>query len=268
MSGVLHKADLGDMDKMRVLGQYAVVYVVDGGGFYEDVRGHWQRITAGDLILVFPTLGHRYGPVPASGQRWSEVYLVFDGPVFELWEKTGLIRQEQPVLHLEPVDYWLSRFDSVLGAPREVGFAPPLLEVCRLQQVLAEAVVGGPTASSGPGRQSQLQWASRACALLELDRTPWLDLPGVARELGTSCASFRKRFTRVVGVPPARYRAARVIDRACELMQQGSLSDKQIAARLGFCDEFHFSRRFKKIVGVPPRVFRRRLPGSAPEART
>jgi AraC-like DNA-binding protein len=71
---------------------------------------------------------------------------------------------------------------------------------------------------------------------------------------------FRKRFTRATGLPPARYRGTRLIDRACELMQQGALTDRQIAEQLGFCDEFYFSRRFKQVTGRRPRQFRASLP--------
>lgn len=243
------------MDSMRVLGHYAIVYVFDGGGFYRDARGVDQRVTAGDLLVLFPTLGHSYGPGPQD--TWSEFYLVFNGLVFELWEKHGLLRPDQPIHRLDPVDYWLKRFESVLGAPRTLGFAPPLLEVCRLQQVLGEALVGGPR---GAADQADAQWVSRACALLEADLSRSLDMHDLAEQLGGSYASFRKRFTRLVGTPPARYRSVRIIERACELMQQGSLTDKQIAAALGFCDEFHFSRRFKQIVGSSPRQYRRSLP--------
>jgi AraC-like DNA-binding protein len=60
-------------------------------------------------------------------------------------------------------------------------------------------------------------------------------------------------------MPPARYRSARIIDRACELMQKGLNSNKLIAQELGFSDEHHFSRRFKAITGCPPSVFRKRI---------
>ena len=66
-------------------------------------------------------------------------------------------------------------------------------------------------------------------------------------------------FTQIVGMPPAKYRAARIIDRACELIQNSDLSDKQIAEKLGFCDEYYFSRSFKKIRGASPRAFRKTL---------
>lgn len=240
---------------MRILGSYALVYLLDGSGSYEDANGFRQKIGPGDIIFVFPRLGHYYGP--GRKEHWTEIYLVFDGPVFELWERQGLLDSRQPIHHAEPIDRWLRRLESVLGAPHQTGFSPPLLEVCRLQQVLAELLLGG---HQGGGRAEDMRWAARMCALLAADLDKTMDLSHLARQAGTSYSSFRKRFTRVVGTSPARYRSTRAIDRACELMQTGSLTDKQIAAQLGFCDEYHFSRRFKQLTGTPPRQFRRSLP--------
>ena len=248
MAGFLRNNPGISPGRPRVLGRYAVVYVVDGAGRYADANGYSQAIQAGDLIVLFPELAHSYGG------PWSEFYLVFEGPVFDLWRRHGLLDPRRPVLHVEPVHYWLSRLESVLGAPRRVGFAPPLLEVCRLQTVLGEALVGGVR------DRGDLDWVAKACALLESDLQREVDLHELAAKLGTSFDSFRKRFTQIVGRPPAQYRRYRLIDRACELMQQGALTDKAIAAQLGFCDEFHFSRCFKAVTGRSPREFRRQLP--------
>jgi len=241
---------------MRVFGKYAIIYLVDGEGRFEDSLGYTTAIRPGDLMFVFPEIGHRYGP--QSHQTWNEFYLVFEGPIFDLWRQSGLLNPDRPVHHVEPVDYWLDRFESVLGAPREPGYSPPLLEVCRLQTALAEALVGGP---KGPAYPEQMQWVSRACALLDSDLRPGVGIDSFAERFGMTPDSFRKRFTRVLGISPARYRAKRMIDRACRLMASGQLTDKQIADQLGFCDEFHFSRRFKQMTGVNPRTYRKRLPG-------
>ncbi|MFG0247615.1 MAG: helix-turn-helix domain-containing protein [Phycisphaeraceae bacterium JB051] len=247
---------IGDPD-MRVLGEYAVVFLLAGSGHYADANAVRSAIAPGDLILVFPDLPHRYGPGP--DETWTEMYLVFNGPVFSLWDQKGLIDRASPVMHLEPLDYWAKRFESILGAPHEAGHAPPLLEVCRLQEVLAEIFTSSSHADSQHDA-SDRQWLSHACMLLETDlanrRHPWQ----VAEHLGMDYERFRKRFTQLMGMPPARFRNNRIIDRACEMMQSTMLSDKQIALSLGFCDEFYFSKRFKQLVGVTPSVFRRRLP--------
>ncbi|MEI6071767.1 MAG: AraC family transcriptional regulator [Verrucomicrobiae bacterium] len=239
----------------RVFGQYAVVYVLDGKAFYSDAHGARQDIGPGDMILVFPDLAHAYGPKGGGG--WTTLWLSFNGKIFDLWREQGLLDDRRPVHHLEPVDVWFRRFDSILGAPRQTGYAPPLLEVCRLQTLLAEIV-------TGTGRQTayqeDLRWASRACARIDATLASVPDWESIARYLGTTPEAFRKRFTRLVGHPPARYRTGRLVDRACVLMQERRLADKQIAEELGFCDEFYFSRRFKQITGHSPRAFRRLLP--------
>ncbi len=253
-SGNNPKAAGNWMRRPRVLGQYALVYVYEGSGRYSDANGLDLAIAAGDLILVFPDLAHQYGP---GRSGWSEYYLVFEGPVFDLWREQGVLDEHRPVHHLQPIDHWLRRSESVLGAPAGPGLSPPLLEVCRVQQVLAEALSGGPR---GRLRQDQLNWASRACALLEADMSQPADLEKIAETMGVTYATFRRQFRQLVGLPPARYRSQRVIDRACELMQRTDLSDKQIAAELGFCDESHFSKRFRQLAGQSPRAFRRQRP--------
>src|SRR5690606_30265085 len=96
----------------RVFGQYAVVYVHAGEGRYVDESGLDRAIVPGDLIYVFPTLGHRYGPL--EGATWEELFLVFDGPVCRLWQEAGLLDPRRPVGHLTPIGHWRRRWESVL----------------------------------------------------------------------------------------------------------------------------------------------------------
>jgi AraC-like DNA-binding protein len=243
----------GAPSTMRIFGSYALVYSLDGQAHYQDGNGLERDIVPADLIVVFPELAHRYGPRP--GQRWTEFFLVFEGPVFDLWRECGLLDVERPILHVEPVDQWLTKLEAVPGAPRQPGSEQPMVEVCRLMQVMAEALAWG----GGQGTPAEQRIMARARAALESDHARELDLEQLSRELGMSYETFRKRFARHCGMPPARYRVARLVDRACALMETSSLTDKQIADRLGFGNQFYFSRRFKQIVGVSPREFRRRV---------
>jgi len=236
----------------RVLDSFAVVLTLSGSARYRDTLGADFIMTAGNLLIIFPGLSHTYGP--AVGQDWSEFYAIFEGRVFDLWLQTGLLNPKRPIHHVHPLNHWLSKLESISQASGLADAQSTLQSICGLQLLLAEAI--GTQGSSI--EDSVEQRIAHACALLEADHQQQLSLKSLAKKLGFGYESFRKLFADHMGLPPAKYRAARLIDQACQLMQKGQQSDKQIAHSLGFCDEFHFSRRFKQIVGASPSHFRGR----------
>jgi AraC-like DNA-binding protein len=228
---------------MRTLGNYAVIYLLRGVGTFADARGFRCKLVPGDFWIVFPEIAHWYGP--PKGSLWDEFYIVFSGPVFDLWRAKGLMNLAKPVSHLEPLDYWLRRMEeAVLGAEDS------LQQVCSLQQLLAVALEASGEAQP-PG------WLARAQSLLESGDD---SIQNVARAVGVSYERFRKRFTASTGMSPAHYRAVRLVDKACAFIVAGALTNKQIAARLNMCDEFHFARKFKQIIGLTPAQFRLKMP--------
>lgn len=239
---------------LRVLDSYAAVYLLAGSGRYADANGTRTALAPGDLLLLFPGLGHAYGPQP--GQTWSELYLLFDGPVFDLWRSAGLLDPARPTRRLAPVDRWAAAFERVFVELQRTGSGAALSTVCALLTVLADAEPTAPPEDA----QADHWWLSRASALLDADIRREQPLEAIAARLSMSYDGFRKRFRRLAGVAPARYRTQRSIDRACELLAEGELTGRQIAAALGFNDEFHFSRRFRQLTGSTPSQFRSALP--------
>jgi AraC-like DNA-binding protein len=237
---------------MRILGSYALVYIMHGSGRYIDARGANQKVTAGDLIQIFPDIAHSYGPMP--GETWDEIYIVFDGPVFDLWRSNGLLDESRAICRLTPIDYWLRRIESIATA--EEGLLP-LIAICRLQDLLAEIWQFQHT---GGLDDADRAWLSGAKRLLQ-EPVAWedFDLKTVADRLAMSYVGFRKKFAHLAGMSPGKFHMKSVMDRACDMMRSGDCTNRLVADRLGFCDEFHFSRRFKQIVGLTPSQFRRQV---------
>ena len=243
------------LSRARVLRSFALVYLLSGAGEFESGKIR-QPVEAGDLMLLFPNVPHRYGP--GETQNWNEFYILFEGPVFEHWENLGLLDSNHPVERLEPVAYWRRRFHSVVEPAVGARQVSALSSVCKLQHVLADVLV---SVTEGKMNPEDRRWLDRACALLE-EAAPAeeLDWNAIAGELHMSYENFRKRFARLAGVPPSKYRIRKVMEQAAEHLMQSRLTLKEVADLCGFCNEFHFSRRFKQIVGLSPRDFRRQLP--------
>ena len=256
MAGFLNKSGSLVFESMRVLGSYALVYLMEGSGIYYDVNHYKQPLRAGNLLLLFPELAHSYGP--RRGDLWNELYVVFDGPAFDLWREVGLLTPQRPVLHLEPIDAWSQKlgflFLSQHAAAGPESEATRVSAVCRLISALTEAVAEN-GAAARTERITQ-EWLGRACWLLEADLGNDLPLTDVATRLGLSYESFRKRFQQATGVAPARYRTGKRIEAARALLEHTRMTNKEIAHSLGFSDAFHFANRFKQITGMTPRTYR------------
>jgi AraC-like DNA-binding protein len=238
----------------RTIDYYSATYILDGRCHYTEPGGRDLVFVPGDLFFCFPGIPHRFDPMP--GEQFSEFWCSFSGPAFDLWRDAKVLDPDKFYLHLEPTEYWLGRFESLYSRLRSDSLGPTVA-VMALQNLFAEALALA--GDSGAYREDR-QWVAQAKSLIDaVDRVDMLDLESVARSLSMSYSSFRRRFVQLVGMPPGRYHSERLMDRACQWLYEGKITNKEIAERCGFSSEFHFSERFKQIVGMSPRDFRRRL---------
>lgn len=256
LAGLLQNAPGIDPRSMRVLGSFALVLLVAGKGYYQDARGTRRDLVPGDVVVVFPDVPQAYGPSGPGG--WTQVYFVFAGPQFELWRQSGLLRPDHPVLRVGAAPYWRERLAHVLEGDPQGRRGGGIRALGRLVEVVAELIAADAEARS-PGRD---RWLERSLMLLG-HRTAqgWLAPQDVAREVGLTYESFRKRFVQLSGESPGQYQRRRRLDWARAAIYQGDRTIKQIADELGFCDVFHFSKAFKQVVGTTPSDYRRRVRG-------
>lgn len=98
----------------------------------------------------------------------------------------------------------------------------------------------------------------RCRAFLEARYTDVEGIGAAARQCNVSPEHFSRLFRRFAGMSAEAFLKRLRINQATRLLQQSSLSVKEIALRAGFNDQFHFSKSFKSEHGVPPTHFRGR----------
>ena len=251
MAGTIAGSDGTGGSRMRVFGQWALVYSVSGRFFYKDERGSRADLEPGSWILVFPEMAQAYGPSP--GESWNEIYVCFRGPVFEAWRTAGCFDPLRPTGQWLPPAKGVRIFQNFFHEVQNKNYSS-WKAVCLWQELLGE-IVGVPREPA----MKREDWLERALDFLEHSELGGAadSLRQAAQASGIGYESFRKKFESAVGMPPGRYVLARRIERARRLLALQSLTNAEIAAMLGFHDEFHFSKTFSKFTGISPREFRK-----------
>ncbi len=255
MAGTLENSPGVSFSSMRILGSFALVYLTKGKGRYQMSGQPPLDCRAGDLLVIFPEIAHGYGPEP--GGEWNEIYVVFEGEVFDLWRRHGLLSTHRPILRPDPAVGSAGRLLEIVALSKGADPLGQLERVCRMQSLLASVVLPSDDTVGGAVSGAWPAWLIAAVECFEADAR--IPLEQVAREIGMGYESFRKKFRHRTGVSPARFRDRLIADLARKLIYEERLSNKVLADRLGFCDEFHFSRRFHQITGTTTREFRHGL---------
>ncbi len=82
-------------------------------------------------------------------------------------------------------------------------------------------------------------------------------LAELAALTGLSPHHLCRAFKQSTGLPPHRWRQARRIERAREMLERPDVSIAEIAAACGFASQQHFTTAFKNHVGATPSAYRR-----------
>lgn len=86
-----------------------------------------------------------------------------------------------------------------------------------------------------------------------------LSVQELAATIGLGAQEFSQKLSLAVGLSPWRYVNSVRLSIAMRLLRDSRLSIANIACRLGFVDQSHFTNVFRRACGVTPRVFRTNL---------
>jgi AraC-like DNA-binding protein len=85
-----------------------------------------------------------------------------------------------------------------------------------------------------------------------------LSVARLAEWMGMESGNFIRDFRKRIGITPKAWIDRNIFREACRRLLASGASVKEIAAELGFSDEFYFSRFFKRRAGLPPSAYRAR----------
>lgn len=239
-------------EKGRVLKNYALVYISRGGGQFESASCPPITVQGGDAFLLFPGVWHRYRPAIETG--WDEHWIGFDGPVAKSLLQPNFFPPERPVIKLTQELVCLHLFTEAVTA-------------IKTNQPALQQLLGGITThllgllysaqqTKQVGGDQSLVIVQKALQQMRAQITTTIDMPSLAQQLHVSYSTFRHTFAEHTGMSPLQYLLELRMAQARNLLQETTLSVREVAEQTGFEDEHYFSRLFRKRVGEAPSQWR------------
>lgn len=236
----------------RTLSEYQIIYISDGGGALETAHTKLTKVISGDIFCIFPGEWHRYRPDPETG--WVEHWIGFSGSLADGLANEQMVSRQKPIIKMRNEAQTLTTIRH-------------LIEAVRNDEPAAEQIVAGGIfyllsmifAASLPLRpNNRPNHASihKAIMMMENADNQSIPLQKIAAQANLSYSSFRREFSRLIGVSPHQYRLRLQLARSRGMLRDHSHSIKEIAALCGFQSEQYFCRLFKAKCGRTPAHFR------------
>jgi AraC-like DNA-binding protein len=232
-------------DRGRTLDEYQFVYISEGGGRLRSFEGEFI-LRPGNLVVLVPGEKHRYAPDPETG--WTEYWIGFSGTVPAEWTKRGLLEAAitvHPILNQKTMRL---PFEEALNFAQNENHALQALIVSCVTRIFAWLIEDRHARSS----QVSHDTIEQAKSIFEKSIYHPVDMEWLTTILNVNYQHLRDKFREKTGLSPYQYFLQMKINKAKELLQEGTLSIKEISYKLSFESPYYFSRLFKKKTGVSP----------------
>jgi AraC family transcriptional regulator, arabinose operon regulatory protein len=237
------------------MGDALLVYCVKGGGWCE-LAGHLHTVRAGDLLVLPPDVPHTCGAHVSN--PWTIHWAQAAGEnLREYLGELGVSAQAPRVWMGD--DLQLARlFNEVMRALEQGGSYVNLLHASHALALLLALMVRHRHERNRDTSDTVQKVAEGIIYMSEHLDQP-MRVSALAALANLSPAHFTVLFKEQTGCSPRDYLHLLRIHRACQLLRSSTLNVKEIASRLGYQDQFHFSRQFKAFQGVSPSEYRESL---------
>ena len=207
-----------------------------------------MTVFAGQMWSMRPPRSMWMRPA-APGESWDHRYVAFRGGLAQEWMAEGLL-PSSPRFVPSSMDV-ADAMDRVIALVHSSDRWSILRAINTLESLMIEI-----RQRSSLELHAESVWFPKAVSVLcEFNAWP-VDYQRLARTLGMSVATLRRRFHQATGMSAHHYAMGARIAEAKRLLTDSQDSVQRIADTLGYRDIQYFSKQFRQVVGIPPTTYR------------
>lgn len=245
----------------------SLVYVLSGSATYK-VNGKEYKASGGDLVAINPGVPH--GKIMEAGEEVNEFHIGFNNIQLEGLQKDFIISEDlPPVISLKKnnQDFFQCCGDILVEQKKDEPGGQLMLKAHVMRLIvlmLREIYMGSSEEEESPINFDSYEKTKIVTAIASFINNNYgqdISLDKISRNMYLSPVYISKIFKEEIGESPINYLIKVRLSKAAELLEQGSITIKNVARQVGYGDAYYFSKLFKKYYGVPPSKYRRKLSG-------
>lgn len=247
----------------RVLPEYQILLIAEGQGVFESAKTEEITIQAGNVILLFPGIWHRYRPSRSFG--WKEYWLSWNGERLYRLMKKGLLNTNQAILSVEHPDRIRAAFERILDhvqqhpAENSNVLSAYAMEVLTLamEDIVMNEVPKDTTIPVEYAHSIDDPIVFKALQIIWNHSYRDFRVDDLVNQLPISRRTLERKFLNAVGCPIRSEITRCRIERSKHLLTNTTLPIKHIAFSVGFSGSDRMGKVFQNQTGMTPSQFRK-----------
>ena len=250
--GYYPKAEHHHRIREKGVGQYVLIYCVDGSGFYV-VDGKRHEVKKNQYFILPIGKPHEYGST--EGHFWTVYWLHFCGKAAHVFAEGAATPQTINVTMQSRISERINIFDEILttlhfgDSIEDLRYASSLLS-----HFLASMRYLGQFRRAKASAEKDI--VEQAIHYMRENIENRITMAEVLRYVGYSQSHFSTVFKKKTGMSPLSYFNRLKVEHACKLLKTTDLKVNMICYKVGIEDPLYFSRLFSKVMGMSPTDYR------------
>ena len=245
-----HNEHRNETHPERVLAEHDLVYIKDGSWEIEQ-DGVSMQVHPGDVILL--TAGHHHGGSVRCADTVRTMFVHFtvaDGDVCGESADESARFMIPALMHTERGSHISELFERMITAYWDKSAHAQRRADAYLTLLLSEISA---EATQEKWQASASEMIKRLIMMMRAEQTRFYTVEELAKRIAVSERTLHSWFSKETGETPHAWQLRTKLEAARHIMMTDhGVRLKEVAARLGFCDEYHLSRAYKQHYGIAP----------------
>lgn len=239
-------------ERKEPLGQYVLIYCLDGKGFC-CLDGVKYAMEGHQYIILPPDMPHAY--FADKENPWTIYWIHFKGKlageyVPSMGKPVSIAPSSNSRIH-----HRLELFEEIFMTLK-LGFTSDNLHYANSTLRYFLATLSYCSSYRSAVSSSEEDNIHTIVHYMEENLGRKLTLKELADYAGYSTSYFSALFSEIIGQGPLAYFNQLKMQRACELLNFTDLKINQLCYKVGIADPYYFSRLFRQTMGVSPKEYR------------